>query len=88
MYCIEQLLIIGAFWGCAALSTISMPARRLEDRIRELCCRVLYTTGADWSAAVYELQAAIQEHSLRVSNLTIAATVAGQPQMIRERRNS
>lgn len=63
-----------------------MPARRLEDRIRELCARALFEKGPDWVATVHELQSAIQEHGLRVANLTTAATVAGQPQLLRERR--
>jgi hypothetical protein len=65
-----------------------MPMRRLEDRIRELCARALYEAGPNWSETIKELQLAIQEHALRVSNLTAAATVAGKPQFVRERRNS
>ncbi len=64
-----------------------MPSRRLEDRIRELCARALYDTGPEWAATVHELQLAIQEHALRIANLTTAATVAGQPHLVRERRN-
>lgn len=65
----------------------AMPARRLEDRIRELCARALFEKGPEWVSTVHELQLAIQEHALRVANLTTAATVAGQPQLMRERRN-
>jgi uncharacterized lipoprotein YmbA len=64
----------------------AMPARRLEDRIRQLCARALYEQDPDWSATIAELQSAIQKHSLRVTNLNTAATVAGQPHLIRERR--
>jgi len=64
-----------------------MPARRLEDRIRELCARALWEKGPDWVTTIHELQLAIQEHALRVSNLTTAATVGGQPHLLRERRN-
>jgi hypothetical protein len=64
-----------------------MPARRLEDRIRELCARALYAEEPDWIATIYELQSAIQEHALRVANLTTAATVGGRPHLVRERRN-
>jgi len=63
-----------------------MPARRLEDRIRELCARALYEKGPKWRATVQELQLAIQEHSLRLANATAAATIIGQPELIRERR--
>jgi len=65
-----------------------MPARRLEDRIRELCARVVFEKGAQWASTIHELQLAIQEHTLRVSNLTTAATIVGQPQLVRERRES
>ena len=62
--------------------------RRLEDRIRELCARVLTAKEADWNEALTELRMAIQEHSLRVANLNSAATIAGKPELIRERRKA
>ena len=65
-----------------------MPARRLEDRIRELCARAVFEKGAQWKATVHELQLAIQEHGRRVSNLTSAATIVGKPHLVRERRES
>jgi hypothetical protein len=65
-----------------------MPARRLEDRIRELCARALYEKEPEWSATVSELQSVIQKHALRVNNLATAATLAGKPHLIRERRNA
>ncbi|MGC2474039.1 MAG: hypothetical protein WA485_06870 [Candidatus Sulfotelmatobacter sp.] len=63
-----------------------MPGRRLEDRIRELCARVVYETGPQWRATIRELQTAIHEHSMRLANATAAATVIGKPQVLRERR--
>lgn len=45
-----------------------MPARRLEDRIRELCARVLYQKEPEWSATLQKLQLAIEEHGMRVAN--------------------
>ena len=66
----------------------SMPARRLEDRIRELCARALYEKGPEWAATVHELQLAIQEHTLRVANLASAATLASRPDLIVERRGN
>ena len=71
----------------SATVTVSVPTRRLEDRIRELCGRALYEKGPDWVATIHQLQLAIQEHALRLANLTTAATVAGQPHLVRERRN-
>jgi hypothetical protein len=64
-----------------------MAARRLEDRIRELCARALNANEAEWGATIAELQSAIQEHAMRIANLTSAATLAGQPHLVRERRN-
>jgi hypothetical protein len=55
-----------------------MPTRRLEDRIRELCARALYQNASEWKATLQELQLAIQQHSLRLSNLTSAATIRPQ----------
>ena len=65
-----------------------MPARRLEDRIRELCAQALYTKGPEWSDVVHELQLAIQEHVLRIANVATAVTVAGKPEVMRERRKT
>lgn len=76
-----------ASYGCAdSPMSSSMPTRRLEDRIRELCARALIERGPEFAAIVHELQLAIQEHVLRISNLTTAATVAGKPYLLRERR--
>lgn len=66
----------------------AMPARRLEDRIRELCAKAVYEKGPQWRATIRELQASIQEHTLRLSNATAAVTVIGKPEVMRERRNS
>jgi len=71
--------------GAASL-TSAMPSRRLEDRIRELCGRALYERGAEWEMTVHQLQLAIQEHSLRLNNMTTAATVGGKPEIFLERR--
>lgn len=64
-----------------------MPTRRLEDRIRELCARALFEREPQWSTTIRELQSAIHEHALRVSNITTGTVVTGQP-LIRERRES
>ena len=65
-----------------------VPARRLEDRIRELCARALYTREREWSHIMRELQSAIQEHTRRVANLTTAATLGRRPDLVCERRNN
>jgi hypothetical protein len=53
-----------------------MPPRRLEDRIKELCARLLIESGPEWSATAQALQLALQEHILRIANLTTAIVVA------------
>lgn len=73
-------------WRSAMSAPPVMPARRLEDRIRELCARALYEREPEWGATVHELQLAIREHTLRMANLASAATVAGKPELMRERR--
>jgi len=69
-------------------ASTTMPVRRLEDRIRELCARVLYAKEPEWSTVVHELQLAIQEHILRLANVATAATVAGKPEVMQERRKT
>jgi hypothetical protein len=65
-----------------------MPARRLEDRIRELCAKALYEKGPQWRATIEELQQAIREHTMRLSNASAAVTVIGKREAIRERRHN
>lgn len=64
-----------------------MPSRRLEDRIRELCARALYEKEPQWGVTVLELQMAIQEHMLRMANLSAGAIAIGKP-LITERRQT
>lgn len=63
-----------------------MPTRRLEDRIRELCARALYETEPAWSVTIHQLQMAIQEHALRVSNASTGAVVTGKPVIVERRQ--
>jgi hypothetical protein len=64
-----------------------MPSRRLEDRIRELCARALYEKEPQWGVTVLELQMAIQEHMLRIANLSAGAIATGKP-LITEHRQT
>jgi hypothetical protein len=63
-----------------------MPARRLEDRIKELCARLLMEQEPNWSTTARELQLAIQEHIRRINKLATAVLVAGAA--TKERRRS
>ena len=63
-----------------------MPARRLEDRIKEMCARLLIEKEPDWSITAHDLQLALKQHILRMSNLATAVFVARAPTS--ERRKS
>ena len=69
-----------------AMPPPSVPQRRLEDRIRNLCARLAQEKDPLWSDVIIELQAAISEHNLRAANLASTATVARRPDLIVERR--
>jgi hypothetical protein len=69
-----------------AMPSPSVPQRRLEDRIRNLCDRLKQEKDPLWSDVIIELQAAINEHNLRAANLASTAIVARRPDLIVERR--
>jgi RecJ-like exonuclease len=46
-----------------------MPARRLEDRIRELCAKVSVAPETELDAALSELKSALHEHSVRLRKM-------------------
>jgi len=64
-----------------------MPNRRLEDRIRELCARVISEKDPQWENAIHELQRASHEHCLRLDHMTTAAVDIGKPEVFVERRH-
>jgi hypothetical protein len=45
--------------------------RRLEDRIRELCARVIITRGQESETKLEELKAALAEHTERIRKAAI-----------------
>jgi hypothetical protein len=65
---------------------IPMAARRLEDRIRQLCARLLIEPEPEWSVTLKELQLALQEHTLRIRNLATAVFIAGTRIIERRRK--
>lgn len=69
-----------------AKPSFSVPQRRLEDRIRNLCAQLVQEKDSQWSNVIIELQAAINEHNLRAANLASSATVARRPDLVVERR--
>jgi hypothetical protein len=62
----------------------SVPSRRLEDRIRELCARALSASGAELEPLISELQAALREHNSRLRKLA-ADKLANFPMRFRKR---
>jgi hypothetical protein len=49
-----------------------MPSRRLEDRIRELCAKVIAAHEDDVGPAISELKSALREHNVRLRQLAAA----------------
>jgi hypothetical protein len=47
----------------------NMPARRLEDRIRYLCRRALYSDGADFDTILTDLRSSLHEHAERLRQI-------------------
>lgn len=65
----------------------AMPARRLEDRIREIASRIAVSMNDELSDLLADLQRAIPEYALRVQNKT-TATVLAWPEFPRDRRRA
>jgi hypothetical protein len=66
--------------------SIAMAARRLEDRIRELCARLLIEQEPKWNRTAKELQSALQEHTIRLRDLAAAVFVGGTPVVDRRKK--
>lgn len=63
------------------------PARRLEDRIRELGSRIAAAKNGELGTLVSQLQSALNEFTLRINNKS-SATVLAWPEYPRERRKA
>ena len=57
-----------------------MPTDRLDDRIRELCERVLAASDAELEPAISELRAALQEHISRLRQLVAENLACTRPE--------
>jgi len=51
-----------------------------------LCARALFEDEPQWGATIQQLQLAIQEHSLRVTNANAAAMVSRKPIIVERRQ--
>ena len=56
----------------AEKSTVEL--RRLEDRIRELCGRIVVVPDAEFNQTMTELRKALREHADRLRQLVAART--------------
>jgi hypothetical protein len=64
----------------------TMPSRRLEDRIQELCSTVVTAGDAEWEAAMLGLKSALREHTERLRKL--AGRKLASPRVNSEARTS
>ena len=62
-----------------------MRARRLEDRIKELCARLLIEREPHWSNTARKLQMALEEHNLRNENFNARLVDTGRTIVERRR---
>jgi hypothetical protein len=72
--------------GCCTLT--SVPSRRLEDRIRELCVKALTVQDSEMDSVFSELRFALQVHAKRLRKMAgkkLTSQANGQPQ---ERRSA
>jgi hypothetical protein len=63
----------------------TMRARRLEDRIRELCAHAVIEQEPELSTVLARLRAALTEHSTRLRAKAMERLVSGEP---KERRRA
>lgn len=61
-----------------------MSSRRLEDRVRDLCARVIEAKDSDIDQTIKELRQALAEHNRRLRKMA-AQKLTGEPQ--EERRS-
>jgi hypothetical protein len=64
----------------------SMPSRRLEDRIRDLCREALTSKGADFESVLGDLRASLHEHSERLRQIMALRLATKTHTQLPERR--
>jgi hypothetical protein len=62
----------------------AVPSRRLEDRIQELCRKLIAARGSDLEPLIAELKEALREHSKRLRKLAADGLLKARP--LEERR--
>jgi len=53
----------------------NVPPRTLDDRIRQLCARVIATREKDLGPAISDLRAALHEHTQRLRRLAVGKLI-------------
>lgn len=70
-------------------SYAAMPvARRLEDRIRDLCAKAVAAGSGELNPILSELQAALHEHTQRLRRMAAASTFHSPREFPSERRRN
>lgn len=64
----------------------TVPARRLEDRIRILCSKALAAQHSELDAIFLELNSALHEHTKRLRKMAVRRLASGEPNQPPERR--
>lgn len=65
-----------------------VPSRRLEDRIRELCCKALSAQDSELEAVFSELKSALREHTQRLRKLLAIKLVNRSEDQPADRRSA
>ena len=72
--------------GCSTLRNV--PARRLEDRIRELCRKALTANKSELREVLSDLRLALHEHTERLRKVAIMKLTSTRKQPPDERRSA
>jgi len=65
-----------------------VPSRRLEDRIRELCGKVLTARNSELYEVLSDLQSALHEHGERLRKVAIMKLTSTRKQLPDERSSA
>lgn len=65
-----------------------MPSQRLDDRIRELCSKVVDTRDGELEPLLTKLKTALREHTVQMRKLAAESLIGKTPTMNRRDRSS
>jgi hypothetical protein len=78
--CIEHRI------GCVVALPLMRVARRLEDRIRDLCAQAVAAGSGELNPILSDLKAALHEHTQRLRTMAAISTVCPPREFPPERR--